>query len=84
VAWWDPAIDAAVDPWSDSIVIAGVEVSKGTSVRLQPSHRADAQDLFVDGLCATVAGVFRDVDGGEHIAVTVTRREGDVVAVVRY
>jgi hypothetical protein len=69
--WWDPAADASVDPWSDSVVVGGLEVTKGTAVRLRPSHRADAQDLFIDGRRATVAGVFRDVDGGEHVAVTI-------------
>jgi hypothetical protein len=69
--WWDPATDASVDPWTDAVSVAGAQVTKGTAVRLRPWHRADAQDLFFDGLCATVAGVFRDVDGGELIAVTV-------------
>jgi hypothetical protein len=69
--WWDPAADASVDPWTDSVIVAGVEVTKGTAVRLRPSHRADAQDLFIDGRCATVAGVFRDVDGAEHVAVSI-------------
>ena len=36
-----------------------------------PSHRADAQDIFLSGLSATVAGVFTDVDGDQHVAVTV-------------
>ena len=35
-----------------------------------PSGRADAQDMFLDGQRATVAGVFADVDGGLHLAVT--------------
>jgi hypothetical protein len=69
--WWDPAVDASVDPWSDSVIVAGVEVAKGSAVRLRPSHRADAQDLFLHGLPATVAGVFKDVDGSEHVAVTI-------------
>jgi len=69
--WWDPGVDGSVDPWADSLLIGGVEVAKGTAVRLRPSHRADAQDLFLDGLAATVAGVFKDVDGNEHVAVTV-------------
>jgi hypothetical protein len=69
--WWDPGVDASVDPWADSLLVGGVAVAKGTAVRLRPSHRADAQDLFLDGLTATVAGVFRDVDGNEHVAVTV-------------
>ena len=69
--WWDPDVDGSVDPWTDSVRIAGVLVTRGSPVRLRPSRRADAQDLFVDGLDATVAGVFRDVDGNEHVAVTI-------------
>jgi hypothetical protein len=69
--WWDPEVDALADPWTGSVVVGGVEVRKGSRVRLRPSHRADAQDLFVDGLDATVAGVFSDVDGNEHVAVTI-------------
>jgi hypothetical protein len=69
--WWDPEVDASVDPWSDSLSIAGVEVTKGSAVRLRPSHRSDAQDLFLDGMAATVAGVFKDVDGSQHVAVTI-------------
>ncbi len=71
VPWWDPAVDASVDPWTDSIMINGVEVGKGTLVQLRPSHRSDAQDIFLQGLTATVAGVFSDVDGTTHVAVTV-------------
>jgi hypothetical protein len=52
-------------------MIAGVEVAKGASVRLHPSRRSDAQDLFLRDLVATVAGVFKDVDGNEQVAVTV-------------
>jgi hypothetical protein len=69
--WWEPAVDAAVDPWTDTVVVAGVEVHTGTSVRLHPSRRADAHDMFFDGLVATVAGVFHDVDGEMHVAVTI-------------
>ena len=69
--WWDPGIDGEVDPWTDTTWIGGVEVGKGTLVRLRPSRRADAHDLFLAGLRATVAGVFHDVDGDEHVAVTV-------------
>ncbi len=38
---------------------------------LRPNRRSDAQDLFLDGLSATVAGVFHDVDGTQQVAVTV-------------
>jgi len=69
--WWDPGVDAGVDPWTDTTLIGGVEVGKGTHVRLRPSRRADAHDLFLAGRVATVAGIFRDVDGSEHVAVTI-------------
>ncbi|MGH9056410.1 MAG: hypothetical protein ACRDYY_11210 [Acidimicrobiales bacterium] len=76
-SWWDPDADASVDPWSDAVVVGGVEVSKGVRVRLRPSRRSDAQDLFLDGMTAAVAGVFKDVDGGDHVAVTL---DGDPAA----
>lgn len=44
--WWDPAADASVRPESDAVVIDGVRVAKGSLVRVHPSRRADAQDLF--------------------------------------
>ena len=68
--WWDPGSDSAFDPAADTVIVGGVEVGAGTRVRLRPSRRADAHDLFLAGLTAVVAGVFNDVDGGVHIAVT--------------
>jgi hypothetical protein len=70
-SWWNPEAEAAVDPWTDIVTIGGVPVTKGVNVRLRPSHRSDAQDLFLDGLAATVAGVFTDAEGDQHVAVTV-------------
>jgi len=69
--WWEPAVDNAVDPWSDVICIDGVEVHKGSKVTLRPGHRrTDAQDIFLVDRVATVEGVFSDVDGDHHVAVT--------------
>jgi hypothetical protein len=68
--WWDPASDQSVDPWTDSVRVRGVELAQGSAVRLHPSRQADAQDMFLDGRRGTVAGVFADVDGGVHLAVT--------------
>lgn len=71
VPWWDPGADASVSPWTDSIVISGVEVAKGSTVRLRPTLRgSDAQDMFLVGRSANVEGVFLDVDGNTHVAVT--------------
>lgn len=50
-------------------MIDGVRVAKGSLVRVHPSRRADAQDLFFAGQVARVAAVLSDVDGGTHIAL---------------
>ncbi|MDQ4094358.1 MAG: hypothetical protein M3143_13520 [Actinomycetota bacterium] len=70
--WWDPAADASVDPDTDSVVIAGVPIAKGSRVVLNPGfRRTDAQDMFLAGRTATVAAVLLDVDGNTHVAVTI-------------
>ena len=69
--WWDPAVDAVVDPDTDVVIVDGVPVGRGAAVRLRPGNRrADAQDMFLDGRSATVAAVLLDVDGRSHLAVT--------------
>jgi hypothetical protein len=67
--WWDPAVDAEVDPASDTVEVSGVAIGRDSLVRLRPTRRADAQDLFLDGRLARVTAVVSDVDGGTHVAV---------------
>jgi hypothetical protein len=67
--WWDPAADAAVRPESDTVVIDGVPVGNGSLVRVHPTRRADAQDLFFAGRVARVTAVLSDVDGAVHVAL---------------
>ena len=69
VPWWDPGQDSSFDPFTDALRIGGVNVASGTRVRLKPSRRADAHDLFYADQLATVKGVFNDVDGDQHVAV---------------
>lgn len=70
--WWDPGVDGSVDPESDTILVDGVEVGRGSRVVLRPGRRrADAYDMFLAGHEATVAAVFHDVDDGLHLAVTI-------------
>ena len=69
VPWWDPAADEAVRPEVDAVVINGVSVSKGSLVRVHPSRRADAQDLFFADQVARVTAVLSDVDGNVHVAL---------------
>ena len=70
VPWWDPGADASMSPESDTVLINGKPVGKGTKVRLRPGKRADAHDMFVVGRTATVQAVLLDVDGDWHLAVT--------------
>jgi hypothetical protein len=69
--WWDPGADSSVSPDTDAIEIDGVPVAKGSRVRLRPgSRRTDAQDLFLMSRTARVEAVFFDVEGNNHLAVT--------------
>ncbi|HEX5117765.1 MAG TPA: hypothetical protein VFW65_21435 [Pseudonocardiaceae bacterium] len=76
VPWWDPGADASVSPETDTVVIAGVPVGKGSRVLLRPNRRADAHDMFLAGRAAVVQAVLLDVDGERHLAVTVADDEG--------
>ena len=67
--WWDPAVDARAHPDTDTVLIGGVPVSKGSLVRVHPSRRADAQDLFFADRLARVTAILGDVDGGVHVAL---------------
>ena len=70
--WWDPGRDSNVSPETDELDVGGRRVRRGSRVLLRPGSRpADAQDMFLAGRTATVAAVFHDVDGGDHLAVVV-------------
>lgn len=69
IDWWDPAADGAVRPEADAVPVSGVLVRAGSRVRLHPSRRADAQDLFTAGRSARVVSVHEDVDGQTHVGV---------------
>ncbi len=69
VDWWDPLADTAVRPELDAVLVNGMPVARGSRVRLCPSRRADAQDLFYADKIARVTSVHEDVDGDQHIGV---------------
>jgi hypothetical protein len=69
VDWWDPLADNAVRPDIDAVLINGTRVTRGSRVRLRPSRRADAQDLFYTDKIARVTSVHEDVDGDQHVGV---------------
>ncbi len=69
VDWWDPVADNAVAPGIDAVLVNGVRVNRGSRVRLHPSRRADAQDLFFADRIAKVTSVHETVDGDQHVGV---------------
>ncbi|OBF97175.1 hypothetical protein A5790_01320 [Mycobacterium sp. 852002-51152_SCH6134967] len=71
VEWWDPMADMAVRPDSDAVLVNDTRVARGTRVRLRPSRRADAQDVFYADKIARVTSVHEDVDGEHHIGVVI-------------
>jgi len=73
VPWWDPEADASVSPDTDSVLIAGQQVARGSLVRLRPGkRRADAQDMFLAGRVAEVQAVLLDVEDQPYLAVALT------------
>jgi hypothetical protein len=73
VPWWDPGADESVSPGTDSVLVAGHRVARGSRVILRPgARRADAQDMFLAGRAALVEAVLLDVDDTVYLAVTLT------------
>ena len=73
VPWWDPEADASVSPDTDSVMIGGQAVARGSLVRLRPgTRRADAQDMFLAGRMAEVQAVLLDIEDQPYLAVTLT------------
>jgi hypothetical protein len=68
--WWAAEAAAPVSPETDAVLVAGIRVARGSRVRLRPSRRADAQDMFLAGQEARVSAVHVDLDGETHVAVT--------------
>ncbi|BCW69581.1 hypothetical protein [Arthrobacter sp. NicSoilB8] len=72
-AWWTPESEALVQPHLDAVVINGVPVARGSRVRVNPSRRADAQDLFFAGQTGRVTSVHFDVDGSTHVGLVLEK-----------
>jgi hypothetical protein len=69
IPWWTEEADGTVQPDVDGVIVDGVRIAKGSMVRINPSRRADAQDLFYAGQIARVTLVHGDVDGEIHVGV---------------
>ncbi|MFI7648187.1 hypothetical protein ACIBTZ_19210 [Micromonospora sp. NPDC049460] len=70
--WWEPGADAGIAPESDTVLVDGTLLSRGSRVRLRPRKRGtDAHDMFLEGRTGRVEQVLLDVDGSRFLAVTV-------------
>ena len=62
--------DALQRPPVDAVTVGGVEVRRGSRVRLHPRASADVWDLALDGRDGVVESIEQDVDDG-HVQLTV-------------
>ena len=62
-----------MSPDTDSVLIGGQQVARGSLVRLRPgARRADAQDMFLAGRIAEVQAVLLDIEDQPYLAVALT------------
>jgi hydrogenase maturation protease len=57
-------------PAPDSVVVGGIELRRGSRVRLRPRASADVWDLALAGRVAVVEGIEQDME--DHVQLTVT------------
>ncbi|MGC1210784.1 MAG: hypothetical protein WA890_05865 [Micromonospora sp.] len=70
--WREPGAEATIAPESETVLVAGIRLVRGSRVRLRPRRRGtDAHDMFLEGRTARVEQVLLDVDGSRFLAVTV-------------
>jgi hypothetical protein len=80
--WWNPEADASVSPETDSVIIGGQRIARGSRVRLRPgARRADAQDMFLVGRIAEVQAVLYDVDDTPYLAVSLADQPDEDIAI---
>jgi hydrogenase maturation protease len=58
-------------PAPDSVVVAGVELRRGSRVRLHPRKGGDIFDVALDGRTAVVEGIEQDLDDNIQLSITV-------------
>jgi hydrogenase maturation protease len=68
---------------ADSLVISGVEVKPGDSVRLRPKCGGDIMDLALAGKVASVASIEQDYEGKFHLAVVIDEDPGKDLGILR-
>jgi hydrogenase maturation protease len=68
---------------AESLLIGGVEVKPGDSVRLRPRSGGDIMDLALAGKIASVAAIEQDYEGKFHLAVVIDVDPGKDLGLLR-
>ena len=71
-------------PGPDSVVIDGVEIRRGSRVRLRPRPGGDIMDHALAGRTAVVEGIDQDDAGAFHVTVTVEDDPGRDLGMARH
>ena len=77
---WDPLAEKTAP---ESIRVFGVEVHKGSRVRLWPQKSADIMDMALKGQIATVEAIEQDFDEQIHLAVVLDDDPGKDFGLLR-
>ncbi len=68
----DSGTETGVAAETETVLVAGTLLSRGSRVRLRPRRRGtDAHDMFLEGRTGRVEQVLLDIDGSRFLAVTV-------------
>lgn len=81
---------AAWDPWADAlpsrldrIRVAGIDLRRGSRVRLAPARRADILDMALAGHSAVIEAIEQDLEGRIQVAVIVEADPGRELGAMR-
>lgn len=77
---WDPEPDQAP---VESIIVFGVQLRPGDSVRLWPQKSADIMDMALKGKIAVIEAIERDFDDQVHVAVVLADDPGRDLGMLR-
>jgi hypothetical protein len=77
---WDPLAEKAAP---DSVKVFGVELRKGSRVRLWPQKTADIMDMALQGKVAVIEAIEQDFDDQVHLAVVIEDDPGREFGMLR-
>jgi hypothetical protein len=77
---WDPLAERVAP---ESVTVFGVELRKGSRVRLWPQKTADIMDMALKGKVALIEAIEQDFDDQIHLAVVVDDDPGKEFGMMR-